>query len=62
MNNHQLIKSGVCPYCGAVYSIATGGCAAKCPGMARHQQLVREALDEIEARDPYDENGEYREP
>lgn len=46
------IKSNTCPYCGAPYTIADGGCRAKCPQMTRVHEMIAEACEEDEQRDP----------
>jgi hypothetical protein len=38
------IRANTCPYCGAAYTIATRGCAAKCPDSETHARLIREAI------------------
>lgn len=45
------IKANTCPYCGAGYTLAAGGCVASCPESERIKVLIREALDEEEAQE-----------
>lgn len=40
-----MIKANTCPFCGAPYGIAYGGCRDNCPTMQIHQRLVQEAID-----------------
>lgn len=45
------IKANTCPYCGSPYTLADGGCRAKCAQSERVRMLLREALDDEEAED-----------
>lgn len=56
---NETIKANTCPYCGAAYTLAAGGCVAKCAGSVAHHRLIREWLDAEERRHA---DGDYSEP
>ena len=52
MNALDEIKSDTCPYCGAPYKIAYGGCRDQCRLSEFAKRLIREAAEYDEMRDP----------
>ena len=49
-NRFSAIAENTCPYFRAPYGIAFGGCRDRCAAMQYHQQLIREAIDDLERR------------
>jgi hypothetical protein len=49
-----MIKPNICPYCDGPYTLADGGCRAKCRVSQVVVALIRAAIEDDERRDPAD--------
>ena len=46
-----MITANTCPYCGAAYTIATAGCAARCAISESLKRIIRLACEADERTD-----------